>query len=296
MKNKNSKYYILFFLILFIGLVYFVFYSLNKAVDVRLDFPEEDNTNGEEDIKFEPEPEESVENLPPETLPETVDIVPEKVEEEVVEFEEEEKAVPEESENKDNTILLSVPFVSQAPLGDWSDPRQQDGCEEASVLMAIAWTEGRDFITTNEALETIILISDYELEKYGSFHDTSASSTVERIFNDYFDYDNVQVQYDIAVEDIIAELQKGNLVIAPFDGQKLNNIYYTPPGAERHMLVIIGYDFDTNEFITNDPGTKRGAGYRYPRDILFSAIRDYPTGNHLPILGTKNAIIRVEKL
>lgn len=38
-----------------------------------------------------------------------------------------------------STILYDVPFAAQAPFGEWSDKRQQDGCEEVSALMAVKW-------------------------------------------------------------------------------------------------------------------------------------------------------------
>ncbi|KKU51956.1 MAG: hypothetical protein UX75_C0058G0008, partial [Candidatus Moranbacteria bacterium GW2011_GWE2_47_10] len=36
----------------------------------------------------------------------------------------------------------------------------------------------------------------------------------------------------------------------------------------------------SKEFITNDSGTRNGEGYRYGENVLFGAVRDYPTGNH----------------
>ena len=62
-----------------------------------------------------------------------------------------------------------VPFVSQAPFGEWSDTRMQDGCEEASTLMAVRWVEERS-ITKSEAKEEIIAMSEYQLEEYGSYN------------------------------------------------------------------------------------------------------------------------------
>lgn len=204
-----------------------------------------------------------------------------------------EKEEAERQEEQKNIILFEVPFLAQAPFGEWDDSRQQDGCEEASVFTAMLWVEGRKEITKEEAKAKILEISEYELEKYGSYKDTSASSTVARIFNDYFEYKNVRVEYDIVVEDVIVELEKGNLVIAPFNGQILDNPYYTAPGPDRHMLVIIGYDYDTEEFITNDPGTRQGEKFRYKKDVLYNSLRDYPTGNGLPIVSEIKAIIIV---
>lgn len=197
-------------------------------------------------------------------------------------------------ENK-KIILLDVPFTSQAPFGEWSDLRQEDGCEEASSIMAMFWVDGKKEISKEEALKEIIAISEFELEKYGSYMDTSASDTIKRILETYFDYNKAELQYDIEADDIIAELEKGNIVMAPFNGRKLGNINYTAPGPERHMLLIIGYDYGKKEFITNDPGTRNGKGFRYDRDVLMAAIRDYVTGENLPILEERRAMIVISK-
>ena len=61
------------------------------------------------------------------------------------------------------------------------------------------------------------------------------------------------------------------------------------------MLLVIGYDYVTDEFITNEPGTKHGEGYRYKRDILYDAIRDYPSGFHEQIETIEKNIIAVGK-
>lgn len=176
-------------------------------------------------------------------------------------------------------ILQNVPFTSQAPLGQWSDPRQQDGCEEASSLMAVKWARGQN-LTKKEALKEITGLSDWLLKKYGQSRDTSAADTVDWIIKDYFGYQNAALVKNTTAAGIINELKKGRIVIAPMNGQLLNNPYYTPPGPRHHMVVIVGYDFIKKVFITNDGGTKRGKLYEYKTDVLFKAIDDYPTGNH----------------
>lgn len=191
-------------------------------------------------------------------------------------------------------IKLEVPFASQAPFGEWSDLRQQNACEEVAAIMAMRWIKNQT-LTPQEAKDEIITISDWEQEKYGFYQDTSAQDTVKRIFKEYFDYQKVKISNNISVQNIIDELQKGNLVIAPMNGQKLGNPFFSPPGPLEHMVVIIGYDYKTKEFITNDSGTKRGQNYRYKQDVLFNAIRDYPTGYREPIIGIKKNIIIVEK-
>ncbi len=191
-------------------------------------------------------------------------------------------------------ILLNVSFTAQAPFGEWSDQRQQDGCEEASALMAVRWARGQS-LTLQQAKVEILAISDFEQEKYGSYHDTSVADTISRIFKDYFKFNNVTAKYNIDENDIIDELEKGNLVVVPANGQKLKNPNFTPPGPERHMLVIKGYDPVKKQFITNDPGTRQGQSYRYSVTTMMAAIYDYKTGYHEPVTEIVKAMIVVHK-
>ena len=53
-------------------------------------------------------------------------------------------------------VLLNVPFTSQAPFGEWSDPRHQDGCEEAAALMAVmAMSEDSKFKTQDSIITRV---------------------------------------------------------------------------------------------------------------------------------------------
>jgi len=192
------------------------------------------------------------------------------------------------------TILLKVPFTPQAPDGKWEDQRFQDGCEEASVLMAIKWVRGES-LTLAEAKATILDMSDWELQSYGVFADTNAQDTADRLLRDYFSYKNYKVTSDVTTKSIVAELKLGKLVIVPANGQKLFNPHFKAPGPKEHMLVIRGYDPAKDEFITNDPGTRVGEGYRYPTAVLVEAVADYPTGNHLSTVSDKKAMIIVSK-
>ncbi|MEX2053014.1 MAG: C39 family peptidase [Candidatus Paceibacterota bacterium] len=195
----------------------------------------------------------------------------------------------------DSYVLHGVPFTPQAPFGEWNDPRQADACEESSAIMAMAWARGDTSFTLEDAKTKIIAISEYELANHGSFTDTSAFDTVERIFKGYFGYNNVELRYDISIADIKEALFDGHLVMVPANGQKLGNPYFTPPGPLRHMLVIRGYDVSQKQFLTNDPGTRRGELYAYSENVLFEAIRDYATGDHIPIPPERTAMIVIKK-
>ena len=186
----------------------------------------------------------------------------------------------------------NVPFTSQAPFGTWSDLRQEDGCEEASSFMAVQWARGKTF-TGQEALDNILGSSDYTLQKYGEYRDISATDTLNWIIKDYFKYPNAALKTNATKQDIINELKKGNVIIAPMNGQALHNPNFVQPGPKHHMLLIKGYDPVKDIFITNDPGTRKGNSYIYPTDLLYNAIRDYQTGIHQPDSSTEKTIIVV---
>lgn len=195
----------------------------------------------------------------------------------------------------DESIFLSVPFSSQAPLGEWSDDRQQDGCEEAGVMMAMAWAQGKLDLSPAAATKEIIALSDWQQEVYGEYRDVRIEDVASRIFKAYYDYDKVEVVTLDNVQDLIKALRAGKIILAPTDGQALKNPHFTAPGPERHLLVITGYDAVTDEFITNDPGTRYGYNFRYPSARLFAAIRVYESGYHLPITETDKIVLFVEK-
>jgi len=192
-------------------------------------------------------------------------------------------------------ILIDVPFTSQAPLGQWSDQRQQDGCEEAVVAMAMAWVGNEKNITKENWRLRILILSNFEFKKYGEYRDVSLADLQNWLFKDYFNYKKTELKPVETATDIIKELEKGRIVLTPMDGRALKNPNFTAPGPERHMILIKGYDYQTQEFITDDPGTRRGQSYRYPAKIILQAIRAYSTGYHQPIKKVVKEMIVVEK-
>ncbi len=192
-------------------------------------------------------------------------------------------------------VVRSVPFTSQAPLAQWKDDRHQDGCEEASVLMVMRWVQGKS-ITPVDATSAIESIAAFEEKNYGTYHDTSAQDTLSRIINGYFHYTKATVKIGIGPKDIRDALYAGYVVIVPMNGQKLGNPNFTGAGPQTHMLSIIGYDPASDEFITNDPGTRKGAGYRYAAAAIERSLLNYPTGRHEPLTGSEGtAMIVVSK-
>jgi hypothetical protein len=191
-------------------------------------------------------------------------------------------------------VNLDVPFFCQAPQANWADQRQQDGCEEASLLMAHAWL-AKTALNAAEAEAEIIALSDWIQTVYYSgteafIPDQSIADTA-LIFARYYGHRDWEVKRNITAGDIRAELASGNLVIVPTNGRLLANPNFTAPGPITHMLVITGYA--GGAFLTNDPGTRRGKGFPYPYEHLMNAIYDYPTGHHVPYVKTPTVMLVV---
>lgn len=193
---------------------------------------------------------------------------------------------------QDQFINIKTPWTAQAPFGEWSDIRQSEGCEEASVLMAIKWARNES-LTLEEAKQIILDISQFQTNKYGTAHDTSAQDTLDWIVKDYFNYQNAELRYNVTIQEIKNELYAGNLVIAPMNGKKLPNPYFSGAGPLQHMLLIKGFDNTTQEFITNEPGTRFGENFRYSLETVHEAIYDYESGekSYLPAEQRRNVII-----
>ena len=192
-------------------------------------------------------------------------------------------------------ILQDVPFTSQAPTGNWKDLVFQNACEEASLLMAGKWVSGGIFGTAGEREAEIRLITEEEERFFPkNSHDLSAEDTLFLAKSLYPEM-NISLADNVSKESLISALAKENIIIIPANGQRLRNPNFTAPGPLYHMLLIRGYDPASDEFITNDPGTRSGEGYRYKTDILFDAMQNYETGYHGKIFPDEKVMLVIRK-
>lgn len=199
-----------------------------------------------------------------------------------------------EQKNLPNFVKIPVPFTAQAPTGNWADVKQGNGCEEASILMAYSWIVDRK-IEKEMARNEILKMSDFSFKSLGHFHDISNEDTI-KLFKEYFKYENVFLEKKVDIENIKKILAEEKVLIVAVNGDLLANPNYQIPKPANHKLVIIGYDEEKKEFITHDPGTSKGNGYRYSYDKLMEAITDYPTGYRESFEEIDKSIIIVEKV
>lgn len=170
---------------------------------------------------------------------------------------------------------LAVPFVLQAPFAVW-DEVHEDACEEASIAMLKAFVDSRKAPLSKEEMETMILaIVEYENRTLGYNKDTSAEETA-KIMRELYGL-NAKALTLRSLDDIKRRIILGRPVILPAYGKALQNPFFKNGGPVYHMLVAKGWT--ATHIITNDPGTKHGADFSYPNDILWNAIRDWNGGD-----------------
>lgn len=174
--------------------------------------------------------------------------------------------------------VIPVPFISQAPYGNWAEP-WQNFCEEASIVMTAHYLWDVPLTPFFAELEMQI-IKQYEDLVFGRSKDESIDE-VAMILRDLYGFKNIETRQTRSPDDIKQELAEGRAVVVPVAGQLLFNPHFRPPGPEYHMVVIRGYDDARGVFITNEPGTRHGNAYEYPIHILFAAIHDLNDGDIL---------------
>ena len=187
--------------------------------------------------------------------------------------------VPEpqkKEEKQQQSAIGDVPFFAQAPRGKWKDPLFQNGCEEASVLMAMEWIRGGKIGDPKSIEEKMRAMESFENTALGNSTDTDLYD-VKKIFEEYFGYHSISVESHVKLDAIKDALHQGGIVLAPTFGRALGNPYFTQPGPITHMVLIKGYDSAKKQFIVNDPGTRRGESYRYDEDVLYAALWGYPS-------------------
>ena len=168
-------------------------------------------------------------------------------------------------------LLLPVPFYSQAPFGNW-DKVHEEMCEEASVLNTGLYLLDKK-LSADAFEKELTNFKKIEEEKLGDYKSNTVAE-VKKAADIYFAGKiNSKIIVNPTIEDIETEIAAGNPVIVPLAGRDIGNPNFTPPGPVYHMLVVKGYD--TQNFITNDVGTRKGDSYIYAKDVIMKNMHDW---------------------
>ena len=171
---------------------------------------------------------------------------------------------------------LAVPFTTQAPHANW-DQDHEEFCEEASVLMVGRYFQRRVIANADDAEAALQRIKTWEVDNLGFYYDTTAAETAQVVRGLY--ELNVELLENPTTAQLKSILAAGKLVIVPSAGRELGNPNFTAPGPVYHNLVLRGYT-KNDQFITNDPGTRKGEQYVYDQDVVMNAIHDWvPSGD-----------------
>jgi hypothetical protein len=208
-----------------------------------------------------------------------------------------------ETEQKENekTVNLpekhdnSIPFTSQAPYANW-DRLHDEACEETSIIMAYYYTKKEKSLSPEKAESEIQSMVKFQIEYFGSHKDLNVEEMLnltEEFYQEKF-YSKSFTNKEEGLNYLKENLAQGNIFIIPAAGRELKNPYFKAPGPLYHALVIKGFDEITQEFITNDPGTRQGENYRYSYDIIWNSIHNFP-GKKEDILKGEKKVILVEK-
>jgi len=187
-----------------------------------------------------------------------------------------------------NSAFLRVPFTPQAPTGNW-DQLHNEACEEASAIMTHEYFSGNTTPTlpSNLVEDELSQITTWEQDHFGYYLDINSGETGQ-LLQDYYGL-NAKVVTNFTEDYIKTELSQNHAVLLPANGILLGNPNFRNPGPPYHMLVIKGYT--ETEFITNDPGTRKGLNYPYTFNTLYNANGDYDHTSHSVDTNKKNIIV-----
>lgn len=196
---------------------------------------------------------------------------------------------PLESALPAEIYIQNVAFIEQTPLRNW-DEVHKETCEEAAILTLVHYLRGDKTVSKEQVESELLAIVAWEKEIFGFFEDTNVDQTAE-ILKTYFKLgDRVRIIDNASLIDLKRELAAGRPVIVPTAGRLLGNRFFKNPGPVYHMNVAIGYD--KNDIITHDPGTFRGANYRYPVAGFWNAVHDFVDRTDLGMAsGAKRLIV-----
>ena len=171
-----------------------------------------------------------------------------------------------------DSVLLEVPFTTQAPLSNWA--QHQESCEAANLTMLVKyWQSDREVVINSHVADGMIR----QIDAWKPQPDLNITMLGEMV-KLHYGYAYAIVPNDPQV--IRKELAAGRPLIAEVTTHGLGNPNY--PGYRSHFeqrgwsvphfITIIGYD--SVGVWLNDPGISKGRGYRITYEQLTHAIDD----------------------
>lgn len=172
------------------------------------------------------------------------------------------------------TIELTVPFTSEIPDGKWVAP-WNNACEEASVVMVDHWYRKELLLSKEEAKAAMQPLFDWENKQYGNNVNSDAQRTTE--FIQALTSFTATIVRNPTLQAIKDELRAGRPVISLHYGFDLHNPLHRwrQGGSYYHMMVLVGFDDEKQDFFVNDTALEEGLDYRYSYATIMDSLHDY---------------------
>ena len=177
------------------------------------------------------------------------------------------------NKQRPSQMSINVPYTSQAPAGDWSEP-WQNACEETSIYMVSSFY-ANDPIKRDAAIKNIKNILAVKKQDFKVSKDESLAEIAALIKALGFPW-STKIVNDPTEEQLKQELSANHPIIVPVFAPTLGQT----DGADYHVMVLIGYDDAAKMFIVNDPGITNGGSRRFPYDTFMAAIHDLNQNNY----------------
>lgn len=172
-------------------------------------------------------------------------------------------------------VKLKVPYTSEVPLGSWVKP-WNNACEEASIIMAESYYFGNETMDKKTAVKYMTPLFGIQNKIFGGNADTDSVRTA-RLLNEYLSV-QANIQTDPTLDEIKEQLRQGKPVVTFHYAKDLKNPNHRwrVGGSYYHVMLLVGFDENTNEFFVHDSGDdKTGSYYRYTYDNIMDTLHDF---------------------
>jgi uncharacterized protein YvpB len=176
---------------------------------------------------------------------------------------------------KAKITLLGVPYVSEAPEGNWTGD-WVNACEEATIAMVDGFYKNKSTISILEAKTTLQRLFDEQNILYGNSKNADAKQILELITR-YASF-KAKIKENPTIDELKNEIDSGRPVISLHRGFDLSNpnIPFSPIKSSYHTIVLLGYDDANRQFITHDPGDdKDGENHKYSYSAFMNSLHNY---------------------
>lgn len=176
---------------------------------------------------------------------------------------------------KSSLKMIGVPYVSEAPEGNWSGD-WVNACEEATIAMVEAFYNNKSSVSIAEAKKTLQKLFDEQNILYGNNKNADATQ-IQELITRYSNF-TATIKENPTLNDIKHEIDNNRPVISLHRGFDLRNpnIPFSPIKSSYHTIVVVGYDDDNKLFITHDPGDdKDGVHHKYSYEVFMHSLHNY---------------------